>query len=176
MSPEQALGQPTTPASDVFSLATNLAHALTGQLPFHDDNFMTVLMHIISGPAPSVPVHTDGLARVLARAFARPIAERYPDPAAFANELYACVPDAGDYDAVTSDRLAAWWPTAPQANGENHAFAGDRCTRAWSSLVPIGKRDDVRHCDHCDQPVVRVHSLAAAIPLVGNRCIAYRGG
>ncbi|MBA3541355.1 MAG: hypothetical protein H0T79_17215, partial [Deltaproteobacteria bacterium] len=92
-----------------------------------------------------------------------------PDPAGFATALRACVPDAADYDACISDRIAAWWPTAPQAHGETELL-GDRCKLAWEQLTPTDN-PEVRDCDGCKQSVVRVRSLAAVLPLVGQRCI-----
>jgi hypothetical protein len=175
MSPEQGRGVALTAASDVFSLASNLAFALTGEPPFDDDNPMATLTKIILGPAPSLPTYAPGLDRVIARAFAIDPAARYPDPAAFAGELYACIPDAGDYNACMSDRIAAWWPAAPQAFGVNHDIAGERCTKSWDALAPGASDDlDIRHCTQCDQPVVRATSLAAVLPLVGRSCFAYR--
>jgi hypothetical protein len=97
--------------------------------------------------------------------------DRYPDPAAFAAELYECVPDAGDYDAVTSDRIAAWWPTATQAHEE--ASRGPQCARKWEELDP-GNDDTIRHCTSCKQQLVQVRSIAAAVPLLGKRCVAFR--
>ena len=51
MSPEQVRGEPTGPASDVFSLAALLAHAATGRLPFGDDSAAAVMFRIVAEPA-----------------------------------------------------------------------------------------------------------------------------
>jgi protein kinase-like protein len=175
MAPEQARGVPSTPATDVFALASNLAYALTGELPFSGEQFMEVLVAIIMKPAPAIATESEALAQVLARAFEKDPAARIADPAAFASELYACVPDAGDYDAVTSDRMVAWWPHAPQAQGENHLFGGNRCQKTWEDLEATAQPER-RFCHQCDQSVVQLRSLASPILLDGKRCIAYRGG
>jgi serine/threonine protein kinase len=173
LSPEQCKGLPVTPASDVFSLATNLAVALTGVQPFRGDHDFATLQAIVASPPRPIATHAPGLAGVLARAFAKDPDQRYPDPAAFAAELYECVSDAGDYDAVISDRIAAWWPTSPQAAGPLDDFDGPSCRMRWDELVP-GEHDEIRHCTSCQQPVVRVRSLAAAVPLAGKHCLSYQ--
>lgn len=171
LSPEQARGVALTPASDVFSLAGNLAYALTGRRPFHAETMMEELMAILQAPAPDVPTYAPGLDAVLARAFAKDPAERYATPGELGAALYECIPDAGEHDAVTSDRIAAWWPTSRDAIGPNHDLEGPRCSQRWEELEGTG---DVRHCRACDQPVVRVTSPLALLPLLGRSCVSYR--
>jgi hypothetical protein len=174
ISPEQCRGMKLTPASDVFALAANLVRALTGHSPFVEEKSpMETLQAIVFGATPACPTYAPGLDRVVARAFAKEPAKRYPDPAAFAAELYECVPDAGDYDAVISDRIAAWRPTAPEAHTEHHR--GPACVRRWEDLV-AGGDENIRHCTSCQQPVVQVRSIAAAVPLLGRHCVAFRPG
>jgi serine/threonine protein kinase len=175
MSPEQALGTSITPASDVFALASNVVYAATGARPFDDPDgsFMAVLQKIISEPPRPTAWQTPGLDRVFARAFERDPKRRYPDPAAFGAALYDIVVDAGDYDAVVSDRLAEWWPTAPQAHGPKPVDRSVLCSKTWDELEAM-TRPDMRFCSSCRQTVVRIDSLAAAIPLVGNTCINFK--
>jgi serine/threonine-protein kinase len=172
-SPEQCMGQELTQASDVFALAASLFTVLSGRPPFTGESDFDTLKAIISAPPPPCPTRAPGLDRVLARAFAKRPAERYPDPAAFAAELYECVPDAGDYDAVISDRVVAWRATAPEATPE--VRRGPSCAKRWEDLE-VGFDDTIRHCTSCQQPVVHVRSLAAALPLLGKHCVAFRPG
>jgi hypothetical protein len=171
LSPEQCRGLVLTPASDVFALAANLVASLIGRAPFAEPSQLATLEAIIRRPPHPYPTYAPGLDRVLARAFAKDPNDRYPDPAAFAAELYECVPDAGDYDAVISDRIAAWWPTATQAHAE--ARRGPQCARKWEEL-DAGNDDTIRHCTSCKQHVVQVRSIAAAVPLLGEHCVAFR--
>jgi hypothetical protein len=172
-SPEQCMGLELTQASDVFALAGGLFTVLSGRPPFRGQSDFDTLKAITSAPPPPCPTRAPGLDRVLARAFAKRPAERYPDPAAFAAELYECVPDAGDYDAVISDRVVTWRATAPEATPE--VRRGPSCAKRWEDLDP-GFDDAIRHCASCRQPVVQVRSLAAAVPLLGRHCVAFRPG
>lgn len=173
MSPEQCRGLPISPAGDVFSLAGNLAVALTGRPPFGgqiDD--WNGLMTILQQPPAPIPTHAPGLASVLARAFAKEPRDRYPDVAAFGAALYECVPDAGDYDAVISDRIAAWWPSAPQSTGAAELIGGPRCRLRWEQLTPTGT-DNIRHCASCNRHVLHATSPSEIVPLAGGSCFSY---
>ncbi|MDQ3368070.1 MAG: protein kinase [Myxococcota bacterium] len=175
MSPEQVQGYPLTAASDVFSLGSNLVATLTGHGPFDGRaSELATLTAILQEPPAPLHAHTPGLAHVIGRALAKDVDDRYPDAAAFAAALRACVPDAGDYDAVISDRIAAWWPTAEPARGANHALGEGRCQQRWAAL-PAGDREDIRRCESCGQDVVHVRSFAAVVPLIGQRCVAHGG-
>jgi hypothetical protein len=174
LSPEQCRGRVLTAASDVFSLAGNLFVALTGRSPFRRDGEFETLQAIIEEAPPPLTTHAPGLAAVIARAFEKDPARRYPDPAAFAGELLRCVPDAADHDECVSDRIAAWWPTAARATPPQPP-PRERCRMAWEQLAPTDS-DDVRHCASCQQDVVRVTSLAAVVSLGGRRCVSYSGG
>ncbi|HXZ65251.1 MAG TPA: serine/threonine-protein kinase [Streptosporangiaceae bacterium] len=51
MSPEQALGEPVGPASDIFSLGSVLAYAATGEPPFGDGPPSALLYRVVHGEA-----------------------------------------------------------------------------------------------------------------------------
>ncbi|HET9834538.1 MAG TPA: protein kinase [Vicinamibacterales bacterium] len=84
MSPEQTLGRPPQPATDIFSFGVVLFQMITGRRPFHGDDFlsaavamMTTRMPRLGEFAPDVPVALETLvARMLAKEpLERPTAE-----------------------------------------------------------------------------------------------------
>ena len=170
MSPEQCSGRVVTVASDVFSLASNLAFALAGQKPFLRASMMEEMQAIVRDPPVAFATHAPGLREVLERAFAKHPKDRYPDPGSFAGELWRCVPDATEYDEVVSDRIVDLAVEPVRAS----PFTGPQCRMKWDELRPTTSAE-MRHCGQCDQNVIRVGSLAQIVPLLGN-CIAYTGG
>ena len=90
-SPEQARGDGTTPASDVYGLGLVLYESLTGLRPWSGETSAEIALARIGAPAPSpravrtdVPVALDAVVR---RAMDPDPAGRYPDGAAFAAAL-----------------------------------------------------------------------------------------
>ena len=91
VSPEQALGQPVTPQSDIYSLGVVLYEMLTGDVPFHGDSPVAVAMKHVREEVPDVqarrPQISAATAAVVDRALAKDLAQRYPDAAAMAADL-----------------------------------------------------------------------------------------
>jgi hypothetical protein len=89
MSPEQARGEPPTPAFDVFSLGATLATVLTGATPFSELGQDAIIERLRSGHAEVPPLPPDipvDLAAIVAKATA-PIAERYEHAGQVADDL-----------------------------------------------------------------------------------------
>jgi eukaryotic-like serine/threonine-protein kinase len=91
VSPEQALGQPVTPQSDLYSLGIVLYEMLTGDVPFHGDSPVAVAMKHVREELPDVqarrPQISAATASVVDRAVAKDLARRYPDAAAMTADL-----------------------------------------------------------------------------------------
>ena len=91
VSPEQALGQPVTPQSDLYSLGIVLYEMLTGDVPFHGDSPVAVAMKHVREEIPDVqarrPELSAATAAVVDRAVAKNLDERYPDAASMASDL-----------------------------------------------------------------------------------------
>src|SRR3954447_9315898 len=91
MSPEQALGKPATPKSDLYSLGVVLYEALTGELPFTADNPIAVSMKHVNEPLvppkeidPSIP---EGMNALVTRLMAKDPEDRYASADELADDL-----------------------------------------------------------------------------------------
>jgi serine/threonine-protein kinase len=91
VSPEQALGQPVTVQSDLYSLGVVLYEMLTGEVPFQGDSPVAVAMRHVREEVPDVQEQRAELAAATAsvvdRAVAKDLAQRYPDAASMVADL-----------------------------------------------------------------------------------------
>ncbi len=91
MSPEQASGQPVTPASDVYSFGVILYRMLTGRLPFESSSAVEILRdHVHGTPPPLSAVRPDAppvLAALAESALAKDPMSRPPDGGALLDRL-----------------------------------------------------------------------------------------
>ena len=127
-SPEQARGEPATPASDIYALGIVLFETLTGQRPFAGDGAAAVALARLQGPPPrpsdirsSVPPALDA---VVARAMAREPEARFASAASMANALEAYLADRPD--------------AALAAAGAGGAVAGAGAVAASAAMPPVG--------------------------------------
>jgi serine/threonine-protein kinase len=91
VSPEQALGQPVTGQSDLYSLGVVLYEMLAGSVPFTGASPVAVAMKHVREEVPDVqllrPDLSAATASVLDRAVAKDLAHRYPDAASMVADL-----------------------------------------------------------------------------------------
>jgi eukaryotic-like serine/threonine-protein kinase len=92
MSPEQALGKPATPKSDLYSLGVVLYEALTGELPYTADNPIAVSMKHVNEPLrppielnPRIP---KGMNALVTKLLAKDPDDRYADADELADDLW----------------------------------------------------------------------------------------
>ena len=140
LAPEVARGEPSTPASDVFSLGSTLYAALEGEPPFGThDNPMALLHRVASGEHPP-PQRSGALAPVLEEMLAPAPADR-PDMAEVAARLAALGAAAPPVPAEDDDGdlLAVFRDEAPMA-GASPAPPGPPTAPAPESPGPSRRR------------------------------------
>jgi eukaryotic-like serine/threonine-protein kinase len=98
MSPEQALGKPVEPYSDVYSLGVLLFELTTGQLPFPIKNLGEAIIshtqHNPPLPRSIQPQISEALESIILKAMYKDPAHRFPDAASLASALEQAFPKA----------------------------------------------------------------------------------
>jgi eukaryotic-like serine/threonine-protein kinase len=129
MSPEQALGEPAIPKSDLYSLGIVLCEAVTGRLPFTAENPIAVSMkHVNEPPRPPQRLNPDvpsGMNATILKLLAKDPADRHADADELAEDLWRArrgMPPAAaavqeGAKAVQAPLPRGPAPTAPQAAG-----------------------------------------------------------
>ena len=108
VAPEQALGEPTTAQSDVYSLGICLFEMLTGDVPFKADSQVAVAMKHVKDPLPDLrmrrPEISAALASVVETACAKETANRYASARELVQELeHALVIEASRAGGATGE-------------------------------------------------------------------------
>ncbi len=113
MSPEQVVGKPCGPPSDVFSLGTTFYMMLTGRRPFEGKNAIEIISRIVRlDPEPVGSFRPDlpqPLLRVVRRCLAKDPDKRYPSAREVHNALLDLHQDLEGKETTNIDRAAIEW-------------------------------------------------------------------
>ena len=133
-SPEQARGEPTTAASDIFSLGIVLFEMLTGSRPWEGDSAAAVALARLSPPVPDPvllrPSLPSDLAAIDRKSLALDPADRFATAGAMADALERTIPPAvaaaGTPAAARVAAVGEAGANPPGLANPPHADAGDR--------------------------------------------------
>ena len=91
VSPEQAMGKPVGPQSDLYSLGIVLYEMLTGEVPYDAENPLGIAMQHVDGhlrpPREVDPSISEGINAITVRLLAKDPEDRYPDAASLLEDL-----------------------------------------------------------------------------------------
>ena len=129
LSPEQAKGEPTGPASDLYSLGVVLYEMLTGVAPYEAESPIAVALKHVSAPPASPraanPDVSEGMDAVVTRLLAKDPADRHVDT----DELVE------DLRRVREGRPLAWTPSASKDEGDERLVSSSRIGQASSAAA-----------------------------------------
>ncbi|CAN5708336.1 Stk1 family PASTA domain-containing Ser/Thr kinase [soil metagenome] len=117
LSPEQAMGEPVRPQSDLYSLGVVLYELLTGKLPYDAETPIGIAMKHVNGELrPPIEVDSSipaGINAVVMRLLARNPEDRYADAAALIKDLERVSAGLEPEDAGTQEMTRVMPPAVP---------------------------------------------------------------
>jgi eukaryotic-like serine/threonine-protein kinase len=165
MAPEQASGQPVTPATDVYSAGIVLYEMLAGEPPFGGESAVEIALRHVQEPVPPLPAGTPGsVARIVQRALAKDAADRYQTAAEMADELARARSSRGSASRGSASRGSASAGSA-SAGWASAGSASPGSVREGSTRVAprFSPRRNVN-------PAARRRSIAALTVALGLLC------
>jgi eukaryotic-like serine/threonine-protein kinase len=141
ISPEQAMGEPVGPASDLYSLGVVLYEMLTGELPYDADTPLGIAMKHVNGHLrppqaidPSIPA---GINAITCRLLAKDPEDRYASDAELIEDLERVVAGLEPANATTEMMARAMPTTAPTRVGPPPPYGGRRDEKRRRRALPL---------------------------------------
>jgi hypothetical protein len=139
VSPEQALGQPVTGQSDLYSLGIVLWEMLSGEVPFKGDNQVAVAMKHVREQLPDIqrirPEVSSALAAVIDRATAKRVEDRYANDAELIADLEDVLAIETARAGSATGEVTAVLRTLPAAAKQRVPFRVRHRVFAWLMLL-----------------------------------------
>lgn len=184
LSPEAARGLRLDARADVFAVGAVLYTLVSGASPLPTEDSFALLQRLVAPePLPAVATVAPGLSpelcAVIDRALRKDREARFPDAAALAAAL-AALPRAPEplpsflqapLEVPPADAVVTQGAQVSPVPG----VLVTACAMRWEDLQPRPPVQgyEARHCDRCDQAVVRASTTVDAVPLaLVGRCLA----
>jgi beta-lactam-binding protein with PASTA domain/tRNA A-37 threonylcarbamoyl transferase component Bud32 len=142
ISPEQAMGEPVSPQSDLYSLGVVLYEMLTGELPFDAETPIGIAMKHVNGqlrpPKEVNPEVPDGINAVCVRLMSKDLNERYASAGELISDLER-VKDGLQPSGETTQALTRVLAPAAGAYAADQQTARTRPVGAGSGVQETGR-------------------------------------
>jgi serine/threonine protein kinase len=170
ISPEQAMGEPVSPRSDLYSLGIVLYEMLTGTLPYDAENPIGIAIKHVDGPLrpprevdPSIP---EGINAVTVQLLAKDPKDRYQNAADLLEDLYRIERGLRPAAATTQKMLNAAATT--RAMGDERLATTQANRIEAPSPLPHQERKQRRKISPPVFLLVMATALLAALALIGT--------
>ncbi len=170
ISPEQAMGEPVSPRSDLYSLGIVLYEMLTGTLPYDAENPIGIAIKHVDGPLrpprevdPSIP---EGINAVTVQLLAKDPKDRYQNAADLLEDLYRIERGLTPAAATTQQMLNAAATT--RAMGDERLATTQANRIEAPSPLPHQERKQRRKIFPRVFLLVMAAALLAALALIGT--------
>jgi serine/threonine protein kinase len=164
MSPEQALGKPLDPRSDVYSLGAVMFEMLSGALPYKGPTSISVAMKHVNEPVPDLrawrPELAEACAAVVAKAMAKDPDERF----ATAGELAAAFDEAVNGYPITETMMP---PVLVRRKSAPPVLLDQASAGTTELIVPIGSAQEPQAEQRRPSVLLIAGAFVSALFLVG---------